>query len=228
MLLKSPWDTSQLENALSEFEGWFPEESENINEHRAEILDNLLTLSDPAPGSPLYAVTYAAVEPEDPAPAEVLTPCVIACGVCAANAAIFAIGLVGLRIANQKRVAELLPRQMGPAALRGLRNTINELKNAPGAYAKAKALFSLAGGIYTAGGFKAVFKVMKDEMSWLQWIRTGVTLVAQFVAWFATAGAAFIALAALTIDSAITLIQSVIDAVKKCLMSDGAAVAAPA
>ncbi|CAB4033609.1 Hypothetical predicted protein, partial [Paramuricea clavata] len=77
-------------------------------------------------------------------------------------------------------------------------------------------VFFALGLIYNAGGFRAVFKAIKDEMSWWDWIKTGVIAVAQITAWFATDGAAFIAEAALSIMSAESLIEACIKAAQVC------------
>ena len=47
-----------------------------------------------------------------------------------------------------------------------LLRAIHNFKEAKGAVDKAKALFGVKGGIWNAGGFRVVFKVLKDEMSW--------------------------------------------------------------
>lgn len=222
----SVFKEDEISHALGQIEEWFPEEHQSIEHHRESILRNIRDMTDPEPDSALLTVTFGAAraDEQDLPETQTFSPCVIACGVCAVNGAAFAVGLLGLRIANQKRLAELLPRQMGPSALRGLHSVINDFKNAPGAFAKARALFSIVSGVYTAGGFKAVFKVLKEQMSWWEWLKTGVSMVAQIVAWVATAGAAFIAIAALTVLSAIALVESAIDAVRKCLMSSTDAV----
>ena len=81
---------------------------------------------------------------------------------------------------------------------------------------KAKALFKLLGGIYKVGCFSAVFKVLKEEMTWWEWVKTGMIAVAQIMVWFATDGVAFVAEAALSIMSAESLIEDAIKADKVC------------
>ena len=129
------------------------------------------------------------------------------------------IGLVGLHVSNQERIARALLRELGEDTLRGFLRSIRNFNEAKGAYEKAKALSTIFGEIYYAGGFRAVFKVIKDEMTWWEWAKTGVFAVAQITAWFATDGAAFIAEVALNIMSAEQLLEDGIKAAKVCSSS---------
>jgi hypothetical protein len=87
---------------------------------------------------------------------------------------------------------------------------------ANGAYQRATTFSSIAGGIWNAGGFKAWLKVAQEELSWLDWVKTFAIAVAQLIAWFASDGIAFIAVAALTIMSAEQLIEDSVKAVQVC------------
>ena len=126
------------------------------------------------------------------------------------------LGLVGLHVHNQERITRAVLRKLGEDTLRGFLRSIRNFNEAKGAYAKAKALFKIFREIYKAGGFRAVFKEIKKEMTWWEWLKTGVIAVAQIAAWFLTDGAAFIAEVALNIMSAEQLLENGIKAVKVC------------
>lgn len=205
----------QYLEAVNTLAKWFPEDAAILKSNQDAIVRHIVDGSQPGKGSPLLAVQKATpqvMEAELPK----LTPCEEACAAVVVDVIFFCFGLVGLHVSNQERMTRALIRELGPATLRGFARAIHDFSTADGAIAKAKALFALMGGIYNAGGFRAAFKVLKDEMTWWEWIKTGVIAVAQIVAWFATDGLAFIAEAALSIMSAEQLIEDAIKAGKAC------------
>ena len=145
-----------------------------------------------------------------------ITPCEEAIAIVVFDVVMFVFGLVGLHVSNQERLNRALIRELGPTTLRGFAGAVHNFSKANGKIAKAKALFKLMGGIWNAGGFKAAFKVVKKEMSWWQWTKTGIISVVQITAWFATDGVAFIAEAALSIMGAEQLIEDSIKVGKVC------------
>ena len=187
---------------------WFSEEAFKMGKHLEAIVEHIVRGTEPASNHPLMLMKHE-ISPG-------LTPCQEACGVVTVDAVMFAFGLVGLRVSNEERISRAIIRELGGETLRGFARTIHEFSEADGAVNKAKALFKLLGQIYNAGGFKAAFKVLKDEMNWWDWTKTGIIAVAQITAWFATDGAAFVAEAALSIMSAEQLIEDAAKAVKAC------------
>lgn len=214
---KSKPNRQQLAQALDKMAEWFPEEKPRLMKHREAIIRHVLEGTDPGANSPLLLekTTHMMSEKlvESAAP---LSPCVDAILMFVVDAVFFFLGFLGLRVSNQERLARALFRELGVDTLRGLQRAIHLFNEAEGAYNKAKALFAILSGIYNAGGFRAVFKVLYDEMSWWDWIKTGVIAVAQIIAWFASDGAAFIAEAVLSIMSATTLIQAGIEVDRAC------------
>ena len=208
----------QLNEGLETFSKWFPEEAENIQKHRDAIIRHIVEGTNPDASSPLLAQSYAKVSDRDLKAdlSHELTPCIQAIAVFIADVVFFLLGLVGLHVSNQERITRALLRELGEDTLRGFLRLIHEFNSASGAVEKAKALFSIFSGIYKAGGFSAVFKVIKDEMTWWEWLKTGVIAAAQITAWFATDGAAFIAEVALNIMSAEQLIEDGIKVGKCC------------
>ena len=197
---------------------WFPEEAANLKDKRDDIIRHIFEGTEPAKGSAILLLKSSEGKAQAKALVALpqLTPCEEAVAVVVVDAIFFVIGMVGLRVSNQERMARAIIRELGPETLRGFARTIHNFNSAEGAYNKAKALFALLGEIYNAGGFSAVFKILKDEMTWWEWVKTGLIAVAQIVAWFATDGVAFIAEAALSIMSAEQLIEDAIKAGKAC------------
>lgn len=191
-----------IAEAVDTLAKWFPEEAANLASNRNAIIKHILEGTEPALGSGL-------AEPE-------FTPCEEACAAVTVDVIFFAMGLVGLHVSNQERITRAVIQELGGPTLRGFARAIHNFSTADGAYNKAKALFTLMGQIYRAGGFRAAFKVVKQEMTTWEWIKTGVIAVAQITAWFATDGAAFVAEAALSIMSAEQLIEDAVKAGKAC------------
>ena len=212
----------QFGEAVDTLGKWFPQEAAKLAKHREAIVDHIVRGVEPASDSPLARMKHesipeAAVKVAETLPG--LTPCEKATGVAGVDVMFFALGLAGLHVSNQERIARAIIRQLGGKTLRGLAAAIWNFSKAQGALNKAKALFAILGGIYNAGGFRAVFKVLKDEMSCWEWVKTSVIAVLQITSWFATDGIAFIAEAALSIMSAEQLIEDAAKAVKICFDS---------
>ena len=213
--MDSRLNTNQLNEALNQLADWFPEEATNLKNNRDAIIKCILEGTEPTPGSKLLSLKSSAAH-EPPAALPPLTPCEEAIGVVIVDAVMFLLGLVGLHVSNQQRIARALLKNLSPDTLRGFLRDIRNFNEATGALNKAKALFKLLGGIYKAGCLRAVFKVLKEEMTWWEWVKTGMIAVAQIMVWFATDGVAFVAEAALSIMSAESLIEDAIKADKVC------------
>ena len=198
----------QVNAAVDTLGKWFPEEASKLTKHCEAIVDHIVRGTEPASGHPL------AIMKQETFPG--LTPCQEACGIVTVDAVMFAFGLVGLRVSNEERISRAIIRELGGETLRGFAREIQEFSEADSAMNKAKVLYTLMGQIKRASGFNAFFKVIKDDMTWWDWIKTCVIAVAQITAWFATDGIAFIAEAALSIMDAEQLIEDAVKAVKAC------------
>ena len=210
----------QVNEAVETLGKWFPEEAPKLAKHREAIVDYIVRGTEPASDHPLAIMkheTRASSQTAKESEAFLgLTPCQEACGVVIVDVVMFAFGLIGLHVSNEERISRELIRELGGETLRGFARAIREFSEADGAMNKARALFTLMGQIKKAGGFSAVFKVVKNEMTWWDWTKTGLIAVAQITAWFATDGVAFIAEAAMTIMNAEQLIEDALKAVKAC------------
>ena len=213
---KAKLTEKQVSDSLQTFAKWFPEEAESIEKHRSHIIRHIVEGTSPDASSPLHIQSYA-TKASTKAAAEIsFSPCAEAIGAFIVDVVFLVLGLLGLHVSNQESIARALLRELGEDTLRGFLRSIRNFNQAEGAFAKAKALFTIFGEIYNAGGFRAVFKVIKDEMSWWEWLKTGVIAAAQIAAWVASDGAAFIAEVALNIMSAEQLIEDGVKAAKIC------------
>ncbi|CAL2095090.1 hypothetical protein [Tenacibaculum sp. 190524A02b] len=205
----------QVENAIKKLIEWFPEETENLEVNKELIVNYFLDKNKPVHPT-LKEIKHVTVKDQENFDTLSLTACEEAIAIVVVDVIMFVFGLVGLHISNQERLTRSLIRKLGPSTLRGFSRAVHNFSVAKGAMAKSKALFALMGGIWKAGGFKAAFKIAKDEMTWWEWVKTGTIAVVQITAWFATDGIAFIAEAALVIMSAEQLIEDAIKAGKVC------------
>ncbi len=216
--------TSSLNNQLYEasldlFMGIFPEEADNISKHRSELLSYFNSTDAPLPGSPLLDMHYSSTSgPQFYEEFELtaLTPCQTAVGVASFDSAMFIIGLLGLKVANEERLNRVFLSSISPDVLTGLAADFHNFSVAETATLKAKALIPIFSGIYKAGCFKALYGELKKEMTIYDWIKTGVAAFAQLAIWFASDGVAFAAKVALNILSATQLIQDSLAADKAC------------
>ena len=208
----------QIAEAVDTLGKWFPEEAPKLAKYREAIIDHVVRKSEPAADSALATMKYSETRPEAAMLVGLpkLTPCEEACGKVVVDVVFFVFGLVGLHVSNEERITRAIIRELGGDTLRGFSRAIHAFSDADGAKNKAIALFKLFGQIFNAGGFKDALKVIKDEMSWWDWIKTGLIAAAQITAWFATDGVAFIAEVALNIMSAEQLIEDSVKAVKDC------------
>jgi hypothetical protein len=207
---------SQIDAALNTFCSEFPEEAPKLQEHRGAIIEAILADCKPAIDSPLHRLEFVPSYLARNLEREALSPCTEAIAVVAVDTVFFVLGMLGLHASNQQRMGRVVWQQLGGKTLLGFQREVQALDEADGAIAKAKALFSLVKHLKNAGAFTAVWTELKNEMTWWQWTKSGILSVAQFTAWFATDGVAFIAEAALLVMSATQLIQDVATSVKTC------------
>ena len=211
----------QIGEAVDTFAKWFPEDAASYKRHRTAIVNHIYEGTDPSSDSELSSLKLQKSQVGAGSVIEAvslpqLTPCQKACCRVAVDVVSFVLGSIGLYVSNTERITRALLREHGADTLRGLARAIRDFSEADGAMKKAKALFTLFGNIYKAFGLRAVFKVINEEMTTWEWIKTGIIVVAQITAWFATDGVAFIAEVALTIMSAVQLIEDADKAVKVC------------
>ncbi len=207
---------TQIEQALDKISEWFPEEAESIGSNKEQLIDCIVNNKILGVDHPLLLVKHSISTEQELIELPKFTPCEEACGIVSFDVVIFVFGLVGLHVSNQERLTRELLRELGQDTLRGLARAIHNFSVAKSATNKAKELFAIMGGIWKAGGFRVAFKVIKHEMCWWEWVKTGAIAVAQITSWIATDGVAFIAEAALSIMGAEQLIEDSAQAVNVC------------
>ena len=195
----------QINEAVDTLGKWFPEEAPNLEKYREAIVDHVVGGTELVSDSPLASVKFGN-----------LTECEEACGMVAADVVSFVFGLAGLHVSNEERIRRAIIQELGWETLRGLSRMIHEFNEASGATKKAWVLFRLMCQIWKAGGFGAALKIIKSEMPWWEWVKTGLLAVTQITAWIASDGVAFVAEAVLSIMSAEQLIEDAVHAVKVC------------
>ncbi|WP_207429034.1 hypothetical protein [Pedobacter sp. SYSU D00535] len=238
--------TDSVKNALAQLSDWFPEHSEAIDEYHDDLVHHIVKGTKPDDET-LNELTVGEVSGANIAQAnvaaaaaahlsatgashaaaiefftikDIFTPCNLSIGTALLNVGLFVLGLVGLKATANTNVTRALLTEMGAAPLNNFLSMFRNFSNATGAWDRAKTLFSIAGSMYKACGFKAIFKAWVDEASWFDWVRTGAIAIAQLIAWFATDGVAFVAQVAMTIMSAEMLIESIVKAISTCSAGD--------
>merc|ERR1719401_2299475 len=103
-----------IEAALDKLAGWCPSEALTLQEHRKEIVNHIMTGTEPRTGSALRCVPSKDKHSRSPCyPA--LTPSQEAMSVVVADAISFVTGLFGLQISDQERLMRVASRELGTA-----------------------------------------------------------------------------------------------------------------
>eukprot|EP01105_Mastigella_eilhardi_P028508 TRINITY_DN946_c0_g1_i1.p1 TRINITY_DN946_c0_g1~~TRINITY_DN946_c0_g1_i1.p1 ORF type:complete len:564 (+),score=134.81 TRINITY_DN946_c0_g1_i1:629-2320(+) len=122
--------------------------------------------------------------------------------------------IAGLRQSVAERATWRLLRELGETGLTGFAHDVYRIVQAwsgLGVMDKARTVWKVIGGFKNViGGIGKIIGAIAAEMKWYDYILSGVTVVAQLVAWFATEGLAFVAELAL---AAVFFVQTTIDVV---------------
>lgn len=207
--------TSELENAAALLKEWVPEEANSIDAHLNSIITHIQAPVGARVPRSMVDVEYTSLPPE-PRLAPRDTSCGWACALAGVDGIMLAGSIVGLRAANNRRIADAVLRAAGQQPLSGLAHLFQDLEAAVGAWEKAKNLFKILSGFYNIGAFRAIFRALRYEMRWYEWALAGLTFLAQVVAWVTSDGVAFVAEVALVVPSAIYLGVDIASAVAAC------------
>lgn len=204
-------DMSHIDQAHTVMQQWFPEHAADLARHKDAITGSIVYNKPAAPSAPTAQPTFSV------GPVTVtLTPCEEAIAGSGVSLILLALGMVGLKVSSTEAATRALLREIGPDTLRGFSRMFANYSSAQGAVNKAKAAFSILGAFYNAGALKGILKEIAASMSWWDWVKTGVVAIAQFIAWFATDGAAFIAEATIVVVNTESFAESVSNTVKTC------------
>ena len=209
--------------ALDTLAAWFPEESDDIDFYKDELIELIVSGAEPRSNSKLGKMIYkrAPVTPASRRTEEPLfTPCETAIASAVVNAGIFVVSLVGLRVTYTTNIARAMQRSLGAQTLNGFRTLFKSFSESQNKFQAAGGLFKITNSIWQGGGFKIIFEAWKKEARWYDFILMGVALIAQLAIWFASDGVAFIAEVALVIMGAVTLGRAIYSAVNTCAGSN--------
>jgi hypothetical protein len=209
-------EVSQLEQGLNVLSRWLPNDYQNIQMHKQEIIELIVKNEKPKFNSPINEIGHQGFVTNVAVASNDFTPCETACGTVAVDGIFFLFGLMGLRVKNNEMITRTLMREMGAETLNGFSAQIHNFEHAGNALEKAKALLPIMGGVYKAGGFSAALKAVKSQLSKWDYVKAGALMATQVVIWFGTDGGAFVAEVALSVMSAETLIHDSIKANTAC------------
>ncbi|MDV2453150.1 hypothetical protein [Xanthomonas hortorum] len=162
-------------------------------------------------GSPAaHFTTLAAVETAG------VAPCIMAVGMVIADVFAIVFQLAGINESESRAAARAILEELGQETIRGIQATIHDFSVAESAMDKARLIWKIISEVYNAIGISGIAKALEDSMHWYDWIITGVTVVAQLVAWFATDGVALIAELALEGVYLAQFTEDVINAQSAC------------
>ncbi len=201
--------------AMDEMMQMVPEEAAQIAQYASQLRAHVVEDSEP-PASVLdigYAVPPDSIETRSPAALSNCATCVIRCGI---DVTLLAFSIAGLRSANTRRVIDAAISAVDGTPLRGIEHLVFQYDAAFGAWEKAKVAFKIFGGFYNSGGCRAVLRALRDEMSWWDWMVTGLIMVAQMIAFVLSDGIVFVAEVALVILGFANLAEDIYFAVTAC------------
>ena len=116
---------------------------------------------------------------------------------------------------NWEKVTNKLILKLAGNNLDKFRHFIDYIKTGS-AYEKAKAAWGIISGLNNLVGFNFFKVLLLEDLSTWDYVRFGVALVAQLLAWFASDGIAFIAQVALFIMSFVDLVKDSIIVAETC------------
>ncbi len=207
----------EIRNTLAKISDWVPENAENIEAHKEQIVHHILNYTEPKADSELRAIQqpdvmhFETLESFDD-----LSPCTLARLYVFVDVVAFAVSLAGLPTLNRERTARVLLREMGVETINSGQQAIEDVRSAENGLARAKACFRLLNKALNATTLKTILKDLVSHMSWWDWTKSGAIAVMQLTAWLASDGIAFAAEAALTIMGATILAEDAEKAVRVC------------
>lgn len=145
-----------------------------------------------------------------------VSPCVMAVGMVVADSFAILFQLAGINESESRAAARAILEELGQETIRGIQATIHDFNAASSTVEKAKLMWKIISETYNAVGVSGITKALKDSMHWYDWVITGVTVVAQLVAWFGTDGAALVAELALEGAYIAQFTEDVVEANSAC------------
>jgi len=221
-------EKAKIEDGIDTIIDWFPTEAANISTHREQIIQHLLTGSEPHPDSPLLDIVFSG-------PAQGVSMDAITSlqdqGKCLLNVGFVVYDVVDFVMA----IRSMLPKETTVVGFCGWlqtapRRALNSIKNAikefrgkdTGARLSPKEFMELCRVLLKGGAIQAFWHIAQGSMTWWLWVKTAVTMIARLVLWLESAGASFMAEIALRLVGAVQLIMDCTGVYNACFAEVGA------
>jgi hypothetical protein len=205
----------QLSEAVDALADMFPEEAASLKQHHSTIVGHLHEGTEPAPNSALALLKLKPITTS--VESYVSPPCAEACAKVAVDIASLILRLLRSHTPNQEKTVRGLLEELGYETVSGFSRVIRDFNEAKGAHEKAKAYFRIMDEVWKAGGFRVVFKMMKDKKAWWEWVKNCAVTLAHLTEWVATKGVVLIEEIASTILSDKQLIEDSLKCVQVCM-----------
>ena len=190
---------SNFNNVLTAFATLHPNDSAALLQNPANARQQVIGISGP--------ITISA--PAAPAaPAATSADKAKAIAAVAFDVIALALSLLDVNVPKTDAFVETVATKAGEPALLGFESVIKEIGEAydnKDVVGLGKSIFELLDGVHKLDVFDAIWDQVKEGMSWWDWAKTGLVAAAQFTAWFATDGVAFVAEVALVVFNAVEL-----------------------
>lgn len=241
--MKMPKLTQEHVNAAMDFfKKHFPEEASSLTKHAPEISQHVLNGTSPASNSPLRSVAFAPKPEIEGMGLEMIAvpqvsrgACIEGWGAACVDTVLFVIGLTGLPTKwNERQVMEVVAK-IDNTAMDGLTVALKKIEDAKYLWKMglargskdwealktiAKGFYGIVSGLYHMSLLHLFWDALKNDMSWWDWVKDGIIAIATMIAWFASAGIAFVAECILVLMSAVTTIQAFISADDTCSLDE--------
>ena len=181
-----------LQTSYSDILAIFPEYADQFN---AKEMFEIASGASHGSGAPLQVVGQNLSMPGN-APQttiEGLTNCQVAIAAVVVEAIFFVLTLMGIFIRCRQELLRYV-RRLPPSTLNGFQQYIRAISQAQSVFDKAKAVAAFVGSIYKAGGFKLLYRAIRDVTTdpWEAYL-IGLQIAAQITFWLATGMVKFIA-----------------------------------
>jgi hypothetical protein len=207
-------DMSHVAQANEHVAQMYPQLKPHLVDNGAQFQSNLRNNTAPAPSCPPIAPT-----PPRPPVAPMSTferdmKIIEAVGVVVVDVVLFLLSLLGLQAKAEEPAKLALAKDIEKLDATAMGRLLIDFRRTASQFDKAKIIFKITNQAINVSLLKSVIKECCAHMSVWEWVKSVVGAVAQFIAWTASDGVAFVAEVALRIESAVGLYEDVDKAVK--------------
>jgi hypothetical protein len=207
-------DMSHVNLANQHVAQMYPQLQPHLVDNGAQFQNHLRGNTTPAQSCPPIAPT----PPRPPvAPMSTLEKdlqILEAVGVVVVDVVLFLLSLLGLQAKAEEPAKLALAKDIEKLDAPAMGRMLIDFRRSGSPFEKAKIIFKITNQAINVTLLKSVIKECCTHMSVWEWVKSVVGAVAQFVAWTASDGVAFVAEVAMRIESALGLYEDVDKAVK--------------